>query len=144
MTDPIELLQERLNEIESIDFESKELEFLRRKYLTSVQLLHDNGFYKHKKDKRRKLTDYDIKFIVDYCNYSELEYFADLFNVHKSTVEKIIIDRRTVFKEKIKKDLNLKFYKNRKHNLNFKQSLKGNCTNATFEIKRFHGNKLKI
>lgn len=102
MTDPIELLQERLDEIEAIDCTDRDFVNHRNKYYASIELLKSNGFFKADKKNHRKLTDYDVKFIENNCNFGELDYFAELFNVHKSTIEKVIQNRRRKMQLKIK------------------------------------------
>lgn len=86
MLDPIELLEERLHEIDLVKSNEKEYKRYRMKYVVSIWLLRLNGFEK-RPDNRFKLTRGDIKWLQDNCKKGERDYYADLFKVHPTTID---------------------------------------------------------
>lgn len=107
LLDPVELLEQRLKEIEDVDCNDPEFNRYRLKYKTSIEFLKNHGYISNDKDNRRSLTDYDVKFIEENCNYGQLDFYAGLFKVHRSTIEKVIMKRRHRLLEKIER-INLK------------------------------------
>lgn len=103
--EPIELLEERLREIEAVGSGCPEVERYRRMYMSSIEHLRSYFFY-DKKDNRRALTDYEVKLVEEHCNFGQVEYFAGLLNVSKHTIEKVLKNRKDKIREDLKRKMN--------------------------------------
>ena len=87
MKDPIDLLKDRLNEINDIECDDLKFKRYRLKYVLSIQLLELNGFVEVK-DGRRKLSDIDKKLLKDECERYQVDYYANLLQVCRATIER--------------------------------------------------------
>ena len=89
MNDPVELLQERLDEIEKIQCD--DISFLRykMKYKSAIRFLKLYGFESHK-DNRYKVNTADRLWLRENYENGKSQYYAHIFGVSVNTIHNII------------------------------------------------------
>lgn len=87
--EPIELLQQRLNEINAIDCDEYEFKRHRTMYNLAILLLKDNYYYRNR-DKQRKLNDFEVSWLKDNIKKGEKNYYAEIFKVSYQTIHRAV------------------------------------------------------
>ena len=90
MTEPIELLKQRLKEIESIDCDDENFLELKNKYKITIDFLRYHGVCQKKWNKQLTLSDVNYLY-YQYLRGEKLDFLAKIFNTSRATAYKEVL-----------------------------------------------------
>lgn len=92
LKDPIDLLKERLKEIDSV--KCSDIDFIRykQKYVASIALLELNNF-KSERDSRFQVSPMDREYIKRNYSWGKKDFLARRFNVSTDTITRILKEK---------------------------------------------------
>lgn len=86
MKSPLDLLKERLKEIEAVECDEKEFKHYRNQYLSTIRFLENNGVGKRF---RKKLTPVEEFYVKKHFGTKKVDELVSMFNISYETLRRI-------------------------------------------------------